>query len=102
MSDDPVCNGISRLDEMMSGDVRSTLRSISLMVAYTLLYSLSLSYYRCRCDSAEISLDTDWFVYVAVFYSQLASRVTCIRSVQAVVYLERHVVLFEYFCVIVH
>ena len=39
MSDDPVRNGISRLDEMMSGDVRSTLRSISLMVAYTLLYS---------------------------------------------------------------
>ena len=60
MSDDPVRNGISRLDEMMSGDVRSTLRSISLMVAYTLLYSLSLSYYRCRCDSAEFSLDTDW------------------------------------------
>ena len=59
MSDDPVRNGISRLDEMMSGDVRSTLRSISLMVAYTLLYSLSLSYYRCRCDSAEFSLDTD-------------------------------------------
>ena len=43
MSDDPVRNGISRLDEMMSGAVRSTLRSISLMVAYTLLYSLSLS-----------------------------------------------------------
>ena len=58
MADDPVRNGISRLDEMMSGDVRSTLRSISLMIAYTLLYSLS--YYRCRCDSAEISLDTDW------------------------------------------
>jgi hypothetical protein len=38
----------------------------------------------------------------AVFYSQLASRVTRARSVQAVVYLERHVVLLEYFCVIVH
>ena len=55
MSDDPVRNGISRLDEMMSGAVRSTLRSISLMVAYTLLYS---------CDSAEFSLDTDWLVCV--------------------------------------
>ena len=42
MSDDPVRNGISRLDEMMSGDVRSTLRLISLMVAYTLLYSVSV------------------------------------------------------------
>ena len=29
MSDDPVRNGIARLDEMMSGAVRSTLRSIS-------------------------------------------------------------------------
>ena len=29
MSDDPVRNGTSRLDEMMSGVVRSTLRSIS-------------------------------------------------------------------------
>ena len=46
VSGDPERNGISQLDEMMSGAVRSTLRSISLMVAYTLLYSLSLSYYR--------------------------------------------------------
>ena len=42
MSDDPVRNGISRLDEMMSGAVGSTLRSINLMVACTLLYSLSI------------------------------------------------------------
>ena len=55
-----------------------------------------------RCDSAEFSCNTDRFVYVAGFYSQLASRVTHARSVQAVVYLGRHVVLFEYFCVIVH
>ena len=46
VSDDPERNGISRLDEMMSGVVGSTLRSISLMVACTLLYSLSISYYR--------------------------------------------------------
>ena len=32
-----------------------------------------------------------------MFYSQLAPRVTRTRSVQAVVYLERHVVSFEYF-----
>ena len=38
----------------------------------------------------------------AVFYSQLSSKVIHARSVQAVVYLEYHVVLFEYFCVIVH
>ena len=37
----------------------------------------------------------------AVFYSQLASRVTRARSAQAVVYLECHVVSFEYFRVIV-
>ena len=77
MSDDPVRNGISRLDEMMSGDVRSTLRSISLMVAYTLLYSLSLSYYRCRCDSAEFSLDTDWLVCVAEFYRLKKTKKSC-------------------------
>ena len=32
----------------------------------------------------------------AVFYSQLVPRVTRARSVQGVVYLERHVVSFEY------
>ena len=37
----------------------------------------------------------------AVFYSQLAPKVTRTRLVQAVVYLERHVVSFEYFRVIV-
>ena len=38
MSDDPARNGISRLDEMMSGAVRSILRSISY-----LLYCIRLS-----------------------------------------------------------
>ena len=33
----------------------------------------------------------------AVFYSQLTSKVIHVRSVQSVVYLERHVVSFEYF-----
>ena len=44
MSDDPVRNGISRLDEMMSGAVGSTLRSINLMVACTLLYRSLLGF----------------------------------------------------------
>ena len=37
----------------------------------------------------------------ALFYSQLMSKVIHVRSVRAVVYLEYHVVSFEYFCVIV-
>ena len=95
MSDDPERNGISRLDEMMSGAVRSILRSSSL---FPLLYSyIAYVITDCRCDSSEFSLDTDWIVYVAVFYSQLASRVIRTRSVRLVVYLVRHVVLSEYF-----
>ena len=67
-----------------------------------LLYSYnSLRVTDRRCGSAELSCRTDWFVYVAGFYSQLASRVTRARSAQAVVYLECHVVSFEYFRVIV-
>ena len=100
MSDDPERNGISRLDEMMSGVVRSILDR----VAY-FLYCIRISLYVVtdyRCVSAEISPGTDWFIYVAVFYSQLASRVTRARAVQAGVYFERPVVSFEYFCVIVH
>ena len=95
----PERNGISRLDEMMSGVVRWILDR----VAY-ILYCIRISLYVVtdyRCVSAEISPGTDWFVYVAVFYSQLASRVTCTRSVQADVYLGRHVVLFEYFRAII-
>ena len=51
----------------------------------------------CRCVSHEITLDTNRFVYVAGFYSQLASKGIRTGSVQVVVYLERHLVLFEYF-----
>ena len=43
VSDDPVRNDISRLDEMMSGAVRSILRSISYLL-YCIRYRLS--YYR--------------------------------------------------------
>ena len=79
MSDDPERNGISRLDEMMSGVVRSILDRVA-----CLLYSYnSLRVTDCRCDSAESSCRTDWFVYVARFYSQLASRVIRTGSVQS-------------------
>ena len=49
-----------------------------------LLYSYnSLRVTDCRCDSAELSCRTDWFVYVAGFYSQLTYRVTHAGSVQS-------------------
>ena len=49
-----------------------------------LLYSYnSLRVTDCRCGSAELSCRTDWFVYVAGFYSQLASRVIHTGSVQS-------------------
>ena len=68
----------------MSGDVRSTLRSISLMVAYTLLYSLSLSYYRCRCVSSENALDTELVsVDVVRFIVLTAFKVVRCRSAQS-------------------
>ena len=57
MSDDPERNGISRLDEMMSGVVRSILDRVAcflycIRITFTLLQI-------CRCDSAESPLDTD-------------------------------------------
>ena len=55
MSDDPERNGISRLDEMMSGVVRSILDR----VAYLLYSYNSLRVTDCRCDSAESSCRTD-------------------------------------------
>ena len=67
----PERNGISRLDEMMSGVVRSILDRVA-----CLLYSYnSLRVTDCRCDSAESSCRTERFVYVVRFYSQLASKV---------------------------
>ena len=96
VSDDPVRNGISRLDEMMSGAVRSILRSISYLL-YCIRYRLS--YYRLlvwlRGD-----LTRYWLACLRcfVFYSQLASRVVRTGSVQVVVYLVRHVVCSNTLC----
>ena len=81
MSDDPERNGISRLDEMMSGAVRSILDRVACFL-YCIRISFTLLQI-CRCDSAESPLDTDWIIYVAVFYSQLASRVIRPGSVQS-------------------
>ena len=62
-----------------------------------LLYSYnSLRVIDCRCCSTELSYITNSRCCCAVFYSQLTSKVIHARSVQAVVYLERHVVSFEY------
>ena len=79
MSGIPERNGIPRLDEVMSGVVRvDTNRMIRLLYSYN-----SLRVTDCRCGSAELSCRTDWFVYVAGFYSQLASRVIHTGSVQS-------------------
>ena len=99
MSDDPERNGISRLDEMMSGGVRLILDRIAcflycIRISFTLLQIVGVSPQRSHpILTCLISV---------VFYSRLASRATRARSVQAVVYLERHLLLFEYFYVIVH
>ena len=54
----PERNGISRLDEMMSGVVRSILDRVACF-----LYCIRISLYvvtDCWCVSAEISPDTEW------------------------------------------
>ena len=89
----PERNGISRLDEMMSGVVGvDTNRVIRLLYSYN-----SLRVIDRRCCFTELSYRTNSRCCCAVFYSQLTSKVIHARSVQAVVYLERHVVSFEYF-----
>ena len=99
VSDDPVRNGTSRLDEMMSGVVRSTLRLISLsdclyfivfVIRFIVITNVGVSPWRTHSTLKA-------WLCCAVFYSQLVPKVTRARSVQAVVYLERHVVSFEYF-----
>ena len=62
MSDDPARNDILRLDEKMS--------EASWIDSYQLaIYFIDIHYRYlitdCRCDSEEISHDTDWFVVVA-------------------------------------
>ena len=94
----PERNGISRLDEMMSGVVR-----VDVLIEW-LIYCIRYNSYVLQIvDVAPLSfrLELTARCCCAVFYSQLAPKVTRTRLVQAVVYLECHVVSFEYFCVIV-
>ena len=94
----PERNGISRLDEMMSGVVR-----VDVLIEW-LIYCIRYNSYVLQIvDVAPLSfrLELTARCCCAVFYSQLAPKVTRTRSVQAVVYLECHVVSFEYFRVIV-
>ena len=68
------------------------------------VYSYSYNSYVLQIvDVAPLSFRVELTVRCccAVFYSQLAPKVIRIRSVQTVVYLECHVVSFEYFRVIV-
>ena len=94
----PERNGISRLDEVMSGVV-----GVDMLIEW-FVYCIRITVYVLQIvgvapQSFRVELTAR--CCCAVFYSQLASRVTCARSVQAVVYLERHVVSFEYFRIIV-
>ena len=94
----PERNGISRLDEMMSGVVRVD------MIIEWLIYCIRYNSYVLQIvDVARLSFRVELPARCccAVFYSQLAPKVTRTRSVQTVVYLECHVVSFEYFRVIV-
>ena len=94
----PERNGISRLDEMMSGVVR-----VDVLIEW-LIYCIRYNSYVLQIvDVAPLSfrLELTARCCCAVFYSQLTPKVTRTRSVQAVVYLECHVVSFEYFRVIV-
>ena len=67
-----------------------------------LLYSYN-SYVLQIADVARLSFGVELTArcWCTVFYSQLTSKVIHARSVQAVVYLKRHVVSFEHFNVIV-
>ena len=94
----PERNGISRLDERMSGVVR-----IDMLIEW-LIYCIRYNSYVLQIVGVaplSFRLELTARCCCAVFYSQLAPRVTRSRSVQAVVYLECHVVSFEYFRVIV-
>ena len=89
----PERNGISRLDEMMSGVVRVD------MIIKWLIYCIRYNSYVLQIvDVARLSFRVELTARCccAVFYSQLTSKVIHARLVQAVVYFERHVVSFEY------
>ena len=90
----PERNGISRLDEMTSG-----VAGVDMIIEW-FVYSYSYNSYVLQIvDVARLSFRVELPVRCccAVFYSQLAPKVTRTRSVQAVVYLECHVVSFECF-----
>ena len=79
----PERNGISRLDEMMSGVVRVD------MIIKWLIYCIRYNSYVLQIvDVARLSFGVELTARCrcAVFYSQLTSRVTCARSVRVVVY----------------
>jgi hypothetical protein len=90
----PERNGISRLDEMMSGVAR-----VDVIIEW-FIYSYSYNSYVLQIvDVTRLSFRVELTARCccAVFYSQLTSKVIHARLVQAVVYFERHVVSFEYF-----
>ena len=99
VSGSPERNGISRLDEMMSGAV-----GVDMLIEW-FVYCIRITVYVLQIvgvtpQSFRVELTAR--CCCAVFYSQLTSKVIHARLVQAVVYLGYHVVLFEYFRVIVH
>ena len=90
----PERNGISRLDEMTSG-----VAGVDMIIEW-FIYSYSYNSYVLQIvDVTRLSFRVELTArcWCTVFYSQLTSKVIHARSVQAVVYLEYHVVLFEYF-----
>ena len=79
----PERNGISCLDEMMPGVVRVD------MTIEWFVYCIRITVYVLQIiDVAPLSFRVELTARCccAVFYSQLASRVTCARSVRVVVY----------------
>ena len=94
----PERNGISCLDEMMPGVVRVD------MTIEWFVYCIRITVYVLQIiDVAPLSFRAELTARCCcvVFYSQLTPKVTRTRLVQVVVYLECHVVSFEYFRVIV-
>ena len=94
VSGSPERNGISRLDEMMSGVVR-----VDVLIEW-LIYCIRYNSYVLQIvDVAPLSFRVELTARCccAVFYSQLTSKVIHARLVQAVVYFECHVVSSEYF-----
>ena len=81
MSDDPERNGILRLDEMMSGAVRSILDRVACFL-YCIRISLVLLQIVGVTPQSSHSILIGLFMF-AVFYSQLASKVICTGSVQS-------------------